>query len=385
MLTSEVRNLSQHSVQYEEIIDPKANLLIFPKLDFEHELKDDCELTIGDMHGNALKFIYFLVRQRVLTMSKKNYQDVIKIYKKPADTLTKKDLEHFAQILDSAKINKGAKIRLLGDELSDRGSNDYFTLKILQKITAEIPVEIIHSNHGLEFLNFYETKMKEFNFSLSERCTASLTNLGILLKKKLIEKSEIEQMITENYLPHIKILSYTLDKEKNNLTLYMHAPNGPRTIEELAKDFKVAINPKNLLQTIDEINKAFTKAAFNKKLVKTSKLKLADACGIDVTDAPLAYPFVRMIWTRGYDSKSDPLKKRYNKYNLFVVHGHDGEGKVPPKLKDRVINMDNLFGKKTGVFTGTYNVLFTQHKSTTPKESKRYYLRERPTKRQRIG
>lgn len=384
MLTSEVRNFSQHTVQYEEIIDPHANLLVFPKLDFEHELKDDCELTIGDMHGNALKFLYFLVRQRVLTISKKNYQDVIKIYKKSVDSLTKKDIEHFNHIINTAKINKGAKIRLLGDELSDRGSNDYFTLKILQRITPEIPVEIIHSNHGLEFLNFYETRMKEFNFSISGRYTESLTNLSILLKKKLIDKAEVENIIAENYLPYVKILSYTLDKEKNNLTLYMHAPNGPRTVENLAKDFNVKYDPKNLIQTIDEINKAFTKAALNKKLVKTSKLKLADACGIDSTDAPLAFPFVRMIWTRGYESKKDPLKKKVNKFNLTYVHGHDGEGKVPPKLKAHVVNLDNLFGKKPGVFTGTYSVLFSQHKPLVPEESKKYYLRERPAKRQRI-
>lgn len=395
MLTTEVRHLrnrdikinvivqKSHTAHHEAIIDPNADLSKFPKLEYKYELKDS-EITIGDMHGNALKFIYFLVKQRILTMPKKDYQELIRIYNIPVDSLSEKDLTQFTTLINNARVNKGAKIRLLGDELSDRGSNDYFTLKLLQKITKEIPVEIIQSNHGLEFLYFYETKMQDHNFSLAKQYKQSLSNLSILIKKKLVHKTEIAAIIEQYYLPNLKIVSYTLDEKQNDLTLYSHALTEPEEIKALADAFKVKYDLENITNTLDEINKTFSTIVANKKLITTSKLKEAYSRKIDITDAPLDYPIVRATWSREYKSKIDPIRRKLGQYNLFSVHGHDGAGEVPSRYQARIKNLDNEFGKKPGVDKGQYQVLYAQTKHAAPKESDDNPIDERPKKRQRV-
>lgn len=341
------------------ITDQKARLLIYPKLDDKCRAKEG-EVTIGDMHGNALKFIYFLVRQRIISMSKADYRKIINIYKKSADQLVKKDLADFIKILNNCAINKGVKIRLLGDEFADRGSNDYFTLKIIERISQEIQLEILCSNHGLDFLNFYETHFKELFFSIVRPPTQSLINLNLLIKKKLVTKSEIEKIITNHYLPHLKLLAYDVDEENKCIVLFSHAPIGLRTVEALAKDFNAKYDKKNLPQTIDQINQAFNEICVKKKMAESSKLMLAREEGVSAMRAPLAYPFLRTVWNRDYDAKKDPLKKCLDEYSVIYVHGHDGAGYVPSKYKRHVINLDNEFGKYE--FAGEYGVFFSSKK-----------------------
>src|SRR5581483_9960414 len=119
-----------------------------PPADAKHPANIQNQLTIGDLHANGLKLLYFLVRQNVLEISSTDYATIVRIYLKSAHALTKQDLVDSNNIIANAKVNPVGTIRLLGDELADRGENDYFVLKILEKLSKEnISIEILLSNH----------------------------------------------------------------------------------------------------------------------------------------------------------------------------------------------------------------------------------------------
>src|SRR5580765_5689167 len=116
------------------LISQKANIDTYPELDIKHPGAEGTEFTIGDLHGNALKFLYFLVRHGILSISREQYKTLVKIYHTPVDDLDHNQLQQFKTILNQAKVNNKGKIRLIGDEHADRGMNDYFTLKIIEKL-----------------------------------------------------------------------------------------------------------------------------------------------------------------------------------------------------------------------------------------------------------
>ena len=139
------------------IIQEEANLDVLPKGNENYPADIKNQLTIGDLHGNALKLIYFLVRQNVLVIEPENYAEIVVIYKK--NELRKIDLERFNSILTNIIVQAVGTVRLIGDEVADRGTNDYFTLKLLNMLQSKgVPVEVLISNHGVEFVEACEKK-----------------------------------------------------------------------------------------------------------------------------------------------------------------------------------------------------------------------------------
>jgi hypothetical protein len=123
-------------------------------------------VSVGDLHGNALKLIYTLIEEGVLELSEEEqessahiYIKLRDIYNKPINELRVDDLAKFQDIINKAKVNKNKAVTLIGDELADRGNNDYFTLLVLQKLKEEqVNIEIMLSNHSVEFIRDYENK-----------------------------------------------------------------------------------------------------------------------------------------------------------------------------------------------------------------------------------
>ena len=153
--------------------------------------------TLGDAHGNTIKLIHFLIRDGVLQLWKgyQDYQDLLTIYNKDVEKLTKADLKNFNSIIKNATVSNLGMVRLLGDELVDRGQNDYFTLKVLEKLgKSGVKTEIQCSNHGFEFLAAYARQCynpEKNNTALFRGQNTSLTNLGELLVKGLVKESHI--------------------------------------------------------------------------------------------------------------------------------------------------------------------------------------------------
>ena len=93
------------------------------------------KITIGDLHGNAMKLIFVLVKHGFIRgLTNEDYNEFVKIYQTPVDQIAKEHLDRFNAILDNSSLefNNVCKLNMLGDEFADRGSNDYFTLKILK-------------------------------------------------------------------------------------------------------------------------------------------------------------------------------------------------------------------------------------------------------------
>lgn len=374
-----------------ELIDEHPDLLHYPPI--RSYPGKNCQLTIGDLHGNALKLLYFLVREGILDMSPNHYQMMVEIYQKNINALTKTDLTIFNKILNEASFKKLPKhilIRLLGDELADRGNNDYFVLKILEKLAKQdIPFEILFSNHGLEFIKVYEKGLPNNQSYLEKskkKYARSLTNLRKLLTKQLVTMDEIKYLVQNFYLPFIKILSCSFQSapgmlddiynfffnepndssqeevhqfEKANLTFYSHAPIGFYTVKSLANTMNAAYHDeseKSLAKTVKEINDKFSKAVQNNKVLKKFGVELNQP--FPANNIPLDYPLLRCIWSRGRQEYDPPIKT-LNRFNLFYVHGHDGNGKVDPEYKDYVTNLDNKFGKRKGTETQKYSILYS--------------------------
>lgn len=144
---------------------------------------EEVEITIGDLHGNALKLFHFLVCEGVFQVSKSLYEEFVAIYNS-STKLNDAAFQRTKVILSRLKVNKVKIVRLLGDEVFDRGNNDFLTLLILNKLKeSNVPFEIMLSNHGFGFL-MYETGRRNIrNVIPAQR--ASYINMDSFLNKSL--------------------------------------------------------------------------------------------------------------------------------------------------------------------------------------------------------
>jgi hypothetical protein len=371
-------NHSGYYIMPHGLIEEQVDIYQFPKSCDATDKQNT--ITIGDLHGNAMKLMFMLVKQGIATqLSAENYNTLVQIYKKPVDQLAPDDIKNFTNIIQSIQF-KPRKIRLIGDELADRGSNDYFTLKILERLHEEkVPVEIMISNHSMEFLKASE-KFKEnghFRAPLLEDVHAgSLKNLNILLMKGIVSADEVLEIAKKAYKPNLKAISYSLDNDHQTITIYSHAPIGLDTVKNLAVQFGVDYedaSPTALALTIDAINQKF-QIHVQKNTVHTqcpeSVLRAAYSEKVDLTSEPL----VCAMWNRNYDAITR-LAKNYN-YHLIYVHGHDSID--PDQDQAHVYNLDNdnQLGKSSKSNQGTYRVLNTHDYSFSLENLKQTFKKQ---------
>ncbi len=371
------------------IIRKKDNLMTCPSA----ETGSAPFITLGDMHGNALKLFYILIQKGVLQVDKAQYAQFYTIYNKPVEKLTPQDINDFKQLVDIIPVKPGPFIRILGDELADRGSNDFYTLYLLKHLHANgVAFDINQSNHSLEFTLANEratqaekTKagvVKTINYnevykdSLGGDQSASMANMGILLAKKLISAEELNSLVRVHQ-QHQTIVSYSLDKN-NSISLYSHAPMGFAMIKHLAKKFEVRYKDdtaQELAYTIENINKkyvhvlregllhqyitqktinavaAYDYKPYYKKSLLTNK-------GITAEHYPLEF----IVWGRDYKS-IDRHSTHKGAYQVTYVHGHD---LADPDIKQaHIICLDNFFGKgdygQCGAFRDAYGPLLVDN------------------------
>lgn len=323
---------------------------------------DKNQLTIGDLHANAIKLIYILIKHDIAkNLNKKDFDKLVSIYKKDVNDLKKADIDEFDKIIEQTSFNTDLAVRLIGDELADRGSNDYFVLKILDKIhKSKVPVEILISNHSLEFIEPLEKNTDFQSKRLEMYHTESMYNLKILIDKKIISREEINKITDNAYKPKLKAISYSLNPETNEITVFSHAPIQLYDIEDLAKAAKVEFENKTIFElakTIDNINEKFQNNVKNNTLHN-----------LYVSDEILGYysgynaqygrssnnPLVRIMWNRNHN-----LDRPYetNGYKINYVHGHD----IDSISNNNIYNLDNLLGKSKRYTKGLYTVLYTKH------------------------
>lgn len=318
------------------------------------------KVAIGDLHGNALKLLYFLVEQRVVKISEQDFNDFVRIYL-IAENVYNVKFEHidsFLSILSNISVFPINKILLIGDVVCDRGANDFFTLKFLEKIIIDgVNVEILISNHDVDFIEICE-KDKTFDcFRLQPIHAMSMQDLEILIKNKLIERKEILSIFENYYKNCLKPISYQLHSENNEIMIYSHAAIDLTIIKAMADKVSVQYkdeSPQALAGSIDAINLEFEKQYITKKVIHTlfDPKEMWKGYENDQINGE-EFPYVFAIWNRNYSELKRP--KLHNGYDVYYCHGHD----LGEKSTNNIINLDSMLGKLRGsYYEGLYKIMY---------------------------
>lgn len=356
------------------------------------------EVTIGDLQGCSLLLMNTLIREGILEIGSEDYETFVnfftiedkvyndKIYSSIEYENQQEHVEVFKNIIKNAKLKENAKnnlkLRLIGDELADRIGNDFFTLKLLEKIVkGGLETESLISNHGMEFLcSTVHEGDKKFLPERDSDSFETLKNLHALTEKDPSLRDEITEIVDTVYRPRLKILSYTLSADGNSITIYTHAPSPFKAIASLAKYFKVKYNDntaKSLADTIDRINNAGEKALADENFLKKFA---ADSDKDDFEDKnPLGLVTYKRVYVNHASEKkeseqtikSEAIEGDYwpathNGYSLEYAHGHDGFGATPRYVenqfaKESTVHMfkhvHNIDGNLGRVTQGVYPVI----------------------------
>ena len=72
-----------------------TDINLHPGRDNGHPSLSTNQLTLGDLHGNALKLLHFLCVQNIIAMTPGAYSMCVELYHKPVLSLTSKHLALF--------------------------------------------------------------------------------------------------------------------------------------------------------------------------------------------------------------------------------------------------------------------------------------------------
>ncbi len=345
------------------LIERDADLNEYP----ESQASTARHICLGDLHGNTMKLIYFLVEEDVLLLKRADYFALLTIYTIDVRYLTAHDLNLFKGIIEGAGVNRDKSITLIGDELADRGENDYFTLLILKKLHhAQVNIEILLSNHGMSFLYYMKSKGENVLVDLS--CSQSLVNLDYLLREsKLIQWDDIQNISTQCYWPMLRVFSYSVSAS-DELALYAHAPIGLETVEYFVEKINMFLDTnfieyndhtvESLMITIDRINEALL------KLVPDELFRLYEQENETYSlnqdgPIPIQQPLMRLLWNRHADEEL--ITTTYTNIPIQFVHGHIGRKPFTynNKTLSNYLNLDSSWGKSPDTFKTNAKVKYS--------------------------
>ncbi|HHT9951726.1 TPA: Dot/Icm T4SS effector WipA [Legionella pneumophila] len=400
---------------------------------YPNELEDNLgSISLGDLHGNAIKLIHFLFRHKIIKFKPEisnfheayqqfvtiyeQYDDIVQEYleirtllqliqikitnaqqrildieqklslaidhqqefsqsllqlKKPIEanlqmaekskagleeklsglkTRLPSCIERFNKFMTQIEINDiKTLVRLLGDEVADRGSCDYFTLIILDFLYQnQIAIKIILSNHGYEFIHAYEKLVIGQPFKpkgyIGDIQIKSFWGIQLLLEQSAITQEELRSLVERAYKPTLKIIDYSLSED--GITLYSHAPIRFDSIRMAASQLGVTYNDSTkeaLAETIDQLNAQLQIYMKNNMLhLLFENNEINDPT--NMTDEERnASPLIYLVWNRWNESKEveNARPGKYNGYFVTYVHGHD-PFQSPLTY---VYNLDTLCGK----------------------------------------
>ncbi|WP_133135887.1 Dot/Icm T4SS effector Wip [Legionella rowbothamii] len=259
-------------------------------------------------------------------------------------------VDEFHQFLGQIEVkDKKAVVRLIGDELADRGSNDYFTLRFLELLSDNgVKINITISNHSNEFVTAYENLLKERGLKargdVSDPDKLSFLGLKLLVDEGIVQESAITEMVEKVYKPTLKVIDYTLSDD--GINLFTHAPVRFEIIQHVANKLGVVYDDSTkeaLAATIDKINVKFSQAVAENRINE-----LCDTSNIGILEnltpqEMAASPLVNLIWNRwsAMADTEDARPSEKNGYTIGYNHGHD-----PYQSQfENVNNLDTSCGK----------------------------------------
>jgi hypothetical protein len=405
---SEYQNtLKQLTKDY--VVDLSANLESYPPINPLEKLMPGTYITVGDLHGNALKLVYILIRHQLIEMGKKTYQKIAKIYNTPipnpsnnvhyeSEMETYNDnMTEFEEILfrciRASNPNLVGKIVLIGDIIGDRGQDDGYTFPLLYYLLSK------KDDHGIGFIKMIVASNHD-NIALLKlfhnvdyypnpehaMFKRSLMNLETCINMGLIQKEGFVKVIEKHYLPNLKLIAYIEyedEKGSSHINIFTHAPIPVLLhLQNAANyyDLKIQLDgtKKTLLHMIDSVNTKF----------------ISESKGIILSnDSPLS----AFIWNRGLSGDDSPktakeritgptpyLPEIYDGCIMHYHHGHDSfnnetdfscmpnlqtkkeffENGVAKSALDHMTNYDNDFGRDSN--QGIYFTKILKEKNFRP-------------------
>jgi hypothetical protein len=358
---------------------PDANIKIMPTPDPDATFS---EITIGDLHANAILLLYFLVRSGIITIEQNAYNRLVELYYDiPIYNVTEENLAEFKTLIETFIIAKPhVLVRLIGDETADRGVCDWYILLMLHKLHRlqrqvnpnKQQLVILYSNHGAEFIQAYEKFEQNGNAFVPTLLTgfglaSSLINLEQLVKKGFIKHEAVFEIINETYKPCLRVLDCTYLEVEQTVTLYSHAAiDLIKSIPLLAERFNVTPNWSSLpelLNTIERINAAFSRLIETQTLNTFINQDASDKLYAARETISLRPTNVleHLIWNRAYDNLERPIMIFFRSipgFICFYVHGHDPSDFDANDLP-HLVSLDSYLGKTLSIHTGDYRTLET--------------------------
>lgn len=372
--------------------DTKIDIYEFP----DRNIPLQGDLTIGDLHGNALKFINALLTHGIIKFKDNaaqidNYKILAQIYTRLGTLVEQiindqdnEDLKNEITLLHRSFQNIFAElecidnkklIRLLGDVFADRGSSSALMLMIYElAFKSNLEITTIMSDHDLEFISAYYNLKQNNIFEnpypvIDNTHKVSIFGISTLLETNQISKEALIDIVEECYIPTLKLIDYTLTQD-GGIRIFTHAPVKFNIIRYMAEKLKISYNdetPFHLADVITKINAEFQErlkegriGELFPELLENGKLLFPSALNDtqNTENQPVLqrlfpklyqdrlikkFPFWYLIWNR-FTPDLDNIEQRPNEYKGYVIyyaHGHD-----PYQSKFRfVTNLDSMGGK----------------------------------------
>jgi hypothetical protein len=308
------------------------------------------EMTVGDLHGNTLKWIYVCIQNGLMTLPEPQaacYIDLCHRYARAAD-LTLQDIDDWEKLFQQATYHPKGLWRLLGDELADRGQNDYLTLLLMRQLVKKnVKFEVMLSNHNHLALQSFDNECLRGRQYFQKGQEQSLLHMWSMLEKPGFElQQRMALYIAEEiYKPRLKLVGYHVSIENAAMpvvTLFTHAPVGLETIKALAAQFSVDYQDTDVMAftaCLDHLNQVFQAVLCNRRF--------ADYFILDSATA-MQSPVGQLMWARSL-APNVTLTPSHKNFMVRVVHGHVGS--AFSSEMSGFYNLDNNVGKGIGVTT----------------------------------
>jgi|GEM_PF-4887152 len=341
---------------------PRQNVDIYtyPSLDQISQHPKGSWVTLGDLHGNAAKFINLLIQEGIAEVPPEIFETLIENYQISDTAMVTK--EYFP--LDQVTLKKPCpNLRLIGDDFADRGKNDLLIAFIYQFLDnqKDFRFEVLASNHGIEFLRqyayglnppdgeqlklHYRSDVLDVNGQPQDYSSfgRSYHNLRKYFQWEAITVEEVNELIHKHYLPHLKLLSCEINND-NEVTLYSHAPiKNLDLIQALAEkvfDTPFAANtPQQLKETIEKLNEKFQEIVLDRE-------KLHQFFEENQSN-PIKNEIFSDFLNNRYSDITNSIEHSQTPppYKIINVHGHVGEATLQQESKYiSHVNVDSHLG-----------------------------------------
>ncbi len=339
-----------------------VDIFKYPSVDPDYIAQPGDQITIGDLHANAIKLIHLLIRRQVISMDTAAFDRLVEIYCKRIDSLTREDIIEIDSIIENIVILQSkVLIRLIGDTVFDR-FDDYSLYKILKKLhDAGVPVEILLSNHDMESRRYWERadRSKFLSVIIDHRCIQSGIRLLKLMNNGCIaeEKAEAEKKVEELVQIHkkmLKVISYSIKEIQGvrEMTIYSHAPIGFHCIQGLANLFGIPFAfDFNLTQSDLDNNPELVKDIMNKVSAVIDAINEKFKEYVDANKVGELFSVVKLASIESYSELDAPIEKiTWNRERQGLLrflpftfcHGHHESQAEETAVN--VINLNNTLG-----------------------------------------